>query len=690
MNIIYEDYYPYYVEANSSNLNNINTMVLNYNKLKFYPHINDNIKDILIYDLERFNNNIYNISELYYNTETIIEITKNNDNLYKIQQIIDNCVYLMYLLKIIIFLKRIKCYFIILNNLGDYYKFPVDVPIDSSLTIHDFYKIILNDILELKDACNYIYNLNFYTIPLSKLESFVSLFKNITVITDIYLEPIQKLFFDNVNVKYLDENNITLTIIYIENLIIDFTNNKNNTILNITVLTADLNNLNYTLQIETFIKKYVDTFRILNYFENSINELSPETKELFLIKNQTLLYLYNINSYYDILNFNKIFDNEFFNETINSLNLIKKDYIFSTTQLEQELEYSYFCISKFINAFNEDPESIIFDLNTLIIVEEELINYNNYYQNNLSLTSITINSVLIDINEPTITLQIQPNKTFDTGNQVIVSSILNSSNYFNGTVDSYDTITGDIVITPIDIFGTFTDSTRYYVSILPLIDNNNLNLLLAEINTLISNYPLLKVLGKEQYYLEFYYINDIVYYLNKYVYLIKELLLIDAYKKQILLLPTDNNSDSYDVLSMNLNENIISLKNIIINIDKVYKDNDQEIIHTILNDNTNNMLYFYSQINVFSYNDHLQFSSNNFITNVWNPTTYSETAIYTLTSNYYIFGYIINPEIYALIETLYQSKISFIDAYNKIIDDNILIKNALNYGFVNNTLNYKS
>ena len=141
---------------------------------------------------------------------------------------------------------------------------------------------------------------------------------------------------------------------------------------------------------------------------------------------------------------------------------------------------------------------------------------------------------------------------------------------------------------------------------------------------------------------------------------------------------------------MNLNENIISLKNIIINIDSVYKDNNQEIIHMILNDNTLNVIYFYSQINVFSYNDHLQFSSNNFITSVWSPTTYSETSIYTLTSNYYIFGYIINPEIYALIETLYQSKISFIDAYKKIIDDNILIKNALNYGFVNTPLNYKS
>jgi hypothetical protein len=693
LNIIYEDYYPYYVEANSSNLNNLNTMALNYNKLKFYPHINDNIKDILIYDLERFNNNVYNISELYYNTETIIEITKNNDNLYKIQQIIDNCVYLMYLLKVIIFLKRIKCYFIILNNLGNYYKFPIDVQIASSLTINDYYKIILNDIQELKDACNYIYNLNFYTIPLSKLESFVVLFKNITELTDIYLEPIQKLFFDNVNVKYLNENNISLTIIYIQNLIIDFTNNKNDTILNITVLTADLNNLNYTLQIEPFIKKYVDTFKILNYFENSINELKPETKELFLIKNQTLLYLYNINSYYDILNFNKIFDNEYFNETINSLNLIKKDYIFSTTQLEQELQYSYFCIRKFITAFNDDSTTslIDFDLNVLTTVEDELKDYNYYYQNNLSLTSITTNSVIIDISQPQITLLIQPNKAFVIGNQIIVSSLLNPSNYFKGTVDSYDTITGEIIITPTDTFGTFTDSTRYYISILPLIDNNNLNLLLDEINKLISNYPLLKVLGKEQYYLEFYYINDIVYYLNKYVYLIKELLLIDAYKKQILLLPTDINPDPYDVLSMNLNENIISLKNIIINIDKVYKDNNQEIIHIILNDNTLNNIYFYSQINVFSYNDHLQFSSNNFITSVWNPTTYSLTITnYSITSNYYIFGYIINPEIYTLIETFYQSKISFIDAYKKVITDNILIKNALNYGFVNTPLTYKS
>ena len=70
--------------------------------------------------------------------------------------------------------------------------------------------------------------------------------------------------------------------------------------------------------------------------------------------------------------------------------------------------------------------------------------------------------------------------------------------------------------------------------------------------------------------------------------------------------------------------------------------------------------------------------------------TYSETASYTLTSNNYVFGYIINPEIYSLIESLYQSKISFIDVYKNVIDDNILIKNALNYGFVNTTLTYKS
>ena len=690
-NIIQERYYPYYLVSNTSNFNNVNTMALDYNKLKFYPHINENIKDILIYDLERFNNNSYNISELYYNVEIIIEITKNNDNLYKTQQIIDNSVYLMYLLKLIILLKKVKCYFIVLNNLGDYYKFPIDVPINSTLTINDFYKIILNDIQELKDACNYIYNLNIFTIPLSKLESFISLFVNITELSNVYLETIQKLFYDNIYIKNLNDNNISLIIIYIENLIIEFTNNKNDIILNITNQTFELNNLNFTLQIEVFLKKYVDTFKILKYFEDNINKLAPESKELFLIKNQTLLYLYNINSYFEIINFNKIFDNEYFHITINSLNLIKKDYIFSTTQLETNLLYSYFCISKFITAFNDDPYSIIdFDLNVLITVEQELVNYNYYYLNNLSLTSITINSVIIDISQPTITLLIQSNKAFTTGNQVIVSSILNSSNYFKGTVVSYNSITGEIIITPTDNYGVFTSSTKYYISILPLIDNNNLNLLLVEISKLISNYPIIIENNLEQYYLEFYYINDIVYYLNKYVYLIKELLLIDAYKKQILLLPTDNNPVPYDVLSMNLNENIISLKNIINNIDKVYKNNDQEIIHTILNDNTNNVIYFYSQINVFSYNDHLQFSSNNFITNVWNPTTYSETAIYTLTSNYYIFGYIINPEIYALIETLYQNKISFIDAYNKIIDDNILIKNALNYGFVNNTLTYKS
>jgi len=690
MNIIYEDYYPYYIDANSSNLNNINTMALNYNKLKFIPHINDYVKDVLIYDLERFNNNIYNISELYYNIDLLIDITKNNDNLYKIQQIIDNCVYLMYLFKVIILLKRIKCYFIILNNLGVYYKFPVNVPIDSTLTIDDFYKIILNDIQELKDACNYIYNLNFFTIAVSKLESFVSSFKDITILEDIYLQSIQKLFFDNINVKYLDVNNISLIIIYVENLIIDFTNNKNDTIINITDLTADLNILNYSLQIEVFIKKYNDTFRILNYFENSINELKPETKELFLFKNQTLLYLYNINSYYDILNFNKIFDNEFFHETINSLNLIKKDYIFSTTQLEQNLKYSYFCISKFIKKFNDDPDTslIDFDLEILKTVEEELKDNIYNYQNNISLTSLTTNLVLIDISQPTITLLIQPNKAFVTDNQVTVSSILNSSNYFKGTVITYDSTTGEIVITPTQTFGTFTDITRYYVTVPLTINNENLNSLLVQISNLISNYALLGT--NNQYYLEFYYINDIVYYLNKYVYLIKELLLIDAYKKQILSFPTIDNPDPYDVLAMNLNENIISLKNIIINIDSVYKDKNQEIIHEILNDNTFNNIYFYSQINVFSYNDHLQFSSNNFITNVWNPETYDATYTYTLTSNNYVFGYIINTEIYTLIETLYQSKISFFDVYKDVIEENILIKNALNYGFVNIPLSYKS
>lgn len=694
MNIIYEDYYPYYVDSNSSNINNVNTMALNYNGLKFNPHINDYVKDILIYDLERFNNNIYNISELYYNVDLMIDITKNNDNLYKIQQIIDNCVYLMYLLKVIILLKRVKCYFIILNNIGIYYKFPVSVPIISNLTINDFYKIILNDIHELKDACNYIYNLNFFSISISKLESFVSFFKNITELTNIYLEPIKKLFYDNINIKYLDVNNISLTIIYIENLIIDFTNNKNDTIINITELTTNLNILNYTLQIETFLKKYNDTFRILNYFENSINELKPETKELFLFKNQTLLYLYNINSYYDILNFNKIFDNESFNTTINSLNLIKKDYIFSTTLLEQKLKYSYFCISKFISKFNDDPNTslIDFDLEILKTVEKELKDNINNYQNNIKLTSITINLVLIDTSLPEITLFIQPNKAFIPGNQVTVSSIINSSNYFNGTVVIYDSITGEIVITPSEYFGVFTDITKYYITVPLTINNENLNLLLDEINKLISNYPKLAKIPIQQFYLEFYYINDIVYYLNKYVYLIKELLLIDAYKKQILSFPTIDNPDPYDVLAMNLNENIISLKNIIINIDSVYKDKNQEIIHIILNDNTFNNINFYSQINVFSYNDHLQYSSNNFIINVWNPETYSETITYnyTLTSNNYVFGYIINSEIYTLIETLYQSKISFFDVYMDNIEDNILIKNSINYGFVNTPLSYKS
>ena len=156
-------------------------------------------------------------------------------------------------------------------------------------------------------------------------------------------------------------------------------------------------------------------------------------------------------------------------------------------------------------------------------------------------------------------------------------------------------------------------------------------------------------------------------------------------------LPINNNPQPYDVLNNNLNENIIIIKNIINLIDKVYKNNDQQAIRDVLNINDDNInIYFYSQINLYPYNDHLQYLSNNFINIVVTPTIYNPTINYTLTSNNYIYGFTINDQIFNMIELYYQNKNNFINTYKSIIENNILIKNSLNYGYINTPLYYTS
>ncbi len=610
MNIIYESYPS----------TEINTMALDYNNLKFNPHINEFIKDILTFDLLRFNNNLSNINSSNFNLQIIQDINNSNNNLYKFQTIINYCIYLIYLWKIIILIKKVRCYFIIINNINkyDYYTFPVNVPIDSNLTLDDFYKIILNDIQELKDCCNFCFNLNFFSISLSKLQNFIALFNNIEQLTEINLQNIQNLFYDNVISIDQTINNISLIIIYLENLVINFNEDKNTTKNYITEILLELNENNIlnidqlNNDIKTFLEKYNNSFIILETFENSIFSLQPENDYLFLIKNQTLLYLYNINSLDEIIKFNKIFDNQYFKVPIYKLKLIKKNYIFSTTILVTNLKYSYFSIRPFIISLNQDTKiqsdpNLQFDLSILTLTEEQLINNINNYKNNLPLT----------------------------------------------------------------------------------IDNTNLNNLLSQINILISLIPYAKNNLFNEYYFEFYYINDMVYYLNKYVYLIKELLLIEAYKSQLLNLPVIN-PNPYDVLSNNLNENIIAIKNIINLIDKVYKDKDQQTIREILNINNNILVDFYSVINLYSYNDHLQYLSNNFIKNIVIPEEYDVNFKYTLKSNNYIYGFTINDEIYKIIELYYLNKDDFINTYKTVIEDNILIYNSLNYGYVNTPLYYTS
>ena len=63
---------------------------------------------------------------------------------------------------------------------------------------------------------------------------------------------------------------------------------------------------------------------------------------------------------------------------------------------------------------------------------------------------------------------------------------------------------------------------------------------------------------------------------------------------------------------------------------------------------------------------------------------------YTLTSNNYIYGFTINEEIFKMIELYYQNKNNFNTTYKSIIENNILIFNSLNYGYVNTPLYYTS
>jgi hypothetical protein len=500
-------------------------------------------------------------------------------------------------------------------------------------------------------------SLNFIKI----VSIFYSQNTNINIILDTtYIESIYNLLLSNpINFESLIPLIIQF-ILYIEKNIINILKKlrniiiENDNIINEFITSFSLPNFN---DFNDYIDKYINTYVLYKSLEQNILSNKLIDSDNILVY-KTAVYLYNINNIYNILDFAIIFGNNIYK--VNQLNLIKFNYIFYTD---------------YLISLNNKYYSIIQKLEFLL--------YNIEY-------SATI----------------PPSSRTPTQKIYHIFYIAGINNYARQLLIDLEILRLAVI-----------NSLVLYENNLPFTISNTLLEEIIDLNNKIFNFTLVSnpEFTDLIYNMMYYYIFDLNFFINSYVFTIKELLISEYYKYEVLSLSPNSELNTINFTSYNsiLWESFGNLKesiNLIVNffITDTMTVNIKEYITNI---EYNNIIQFKLNINNYEYykknlynlyDDHLQISTTNIppygpIKDVLGSVSQIKVPIATNNFSCYLplnvckyhnkyKMYIRNDQIYLIIQNYYKLKTDFADFYKNIIDTNII--NYLSYAYAKLEMQY--
>ena len=651
----------------SNQFNLLINQYYNFFNMNFSTFLYDpkNINGTLIPDINNFNLNPHidkNIPDiLYYDnlrfkSDDIFKIIDLQliSNIQKINNLIDkynSC------LTDIITLNYLFTIFILIKKI---FYFTEIMQITSLSYNQENIKNLANINIPLYSDLQTLYNmisLNFIKI----VSIFYSQNTNINIILDTtYIENIYNLLLSSpINFESLIPLIIQF-ILYIEKSIINILKKlrniiiENNNIINEFITSFSLPNFN---DFNDYIDKYINTYVLYKSLEQNILSNKLIDSDNILVY-KTAVYLYNINNIYNIIDFAIIFGNNI--NKVNQLNLIKFNYIFYTD---------------YLISLNNKYYSIIQKLEFLL--------YNIEYSNT-----------------------IPPSLRTRTQQIYHVFYIAGINNYIRQLLIDLEILRLAVI-----------DSLVLYKNNLPFTISNVLLEQIIDLNNKIFNFSLLSVPTNTNliYNMMYYYIFDLNFFINSYVFTIKELLISEYYKYEVLSLSPNSELNTINFTSYNsiLWESFGNLKesiNLIVNF-FITDTMTVSIKEYITNTEYNNIIQFklnitnyeYYKKNLYNlYDDHLQINTTNIPP--YGPIkddlgNVSQTKVPIATNNFSCYlplkvciyhnkykMYIQNDQIYLIIQNYYKLKTDFADFYKDIIDTNI--RNYLSYAYAKLEMQY--
>jgi hypothetical protein len=482
---------------------------------------------------------------------------------------------------------------------------------------------------------------------------------NINIILDtVYIENIYNLLLSNpINFESLIPLIIQF-ILYIEKNIINILKKlrdiiiENNNIINEFITPFSLPNFN---DFNDYIDKYINTYVLyISLEQNILSNKLIDSDNILVYK--TAVYLYNINNIYNIVDFAIIFGNNI--DKVNQLNLIKFNYIFYTDYLISLNNKYYSIIQKL--------EFLLYNIEYSYTIPERTPSQDIYFIFYEAGINNYIKQLLIDL-------------------EVLRLAII--------------------------------DSLVLYKNNLPFTISNILLEEIMALNNKIFNFTLLSRPNNPNliYNMMYYYIFDLNFFINSYVFTIKELLISEYYKYEVLSLSPNSQLNTINFTSYNLRlwesfGNLTESINLIVNF--FIKDTMTENIKEyITSTEYNNIIEFKLSMNNYEYykknlynlyDDHLQINTTNIppygsIKNDVGELTQPKISLATNNFSYYLplnvckyhnkyKMYIRNDQIYLVIQNYYKLKINFADFYKNIIDTNV--RNYLSYAYAKLEMQY--
>jgi hypothetical protein len=476
---------------------------------------------------------------------------------------------------------------------------------------------------------------------------------NINIILDTtYIESIYKLLLSNpINFESLIPLIIQF-ILYIEKSILNIIKKLRDIIIENKKI---IDNFTTSFLLPNFndfydyIDKYINTYVLYKSLEENILSKKLIDNDNILVY-KTAIYLYNINNIYNIIDFTIIFGNNIVE--VNELNLIKFNYIFYP-------DYLIFLNNKYYSII-EKLEFLLYNIENYLVLPD-------------SLRSIY-------------------SQFFEAG----------INNYIRQLLENLEILREELI-----------NSLILYENNEPFIISDTLLEDIINLNNLIFNFTISSSNIDEYYNMMYYYIFDLNFFINNYIFTIKELLISEYYKYEILSLSPNSdinsiNFTSYNSILWNSYGDLIQSINLIINffIKDIIKEDIKDYIN---NTKYNNIIQLklsitneYYKKNLYNiYDDHLQIITTNIPP--YNDIEekqidfasyygFNKLQIPKVTNNFSYYlpleicknhikykMYIRNEQIYGIISNYNQLITDFADFYKNIINTNI--RNYLSYAY---------